>query len=332
MSNLYAIEGARAQVKLEEICSVAQRCIRTYAENTIKSYSSRWLIFLDWYKEEGRDRSLVRFTEDDVDDFYAWFRCRDGFGERIQRKVKVCDNTCRAYAVTYSKIWDAILRHHRVIAHNPWKPSLKRFKVAPPLRRAHRATPPEKVSELLEAPDVRFPIGVRDRAILASLYGGAMRKSEVPALNLCDVTEDGEDITYRLIGTKNGSDIPIKIPSDFSAYIRAYLVERIKISNVPDEPFFIHYFGRRCRPVVRRVSGGAIEDLFNNYAAQVGLPPGITTHSGRKTAITMLLNEGVPHRDVAKFSRHASIQMVEKYDDDRLKDERNPYKKLRLTK
>jgi integrase len=43
----------------------------------------------------------------------------------------------------------------------------------------------------------------------------------------------------------------------------------------------------------------------------------------RATAITKLLADGIPHRQVQEFSRHASIQMVEWYDKRRFSVDEN---------
>lgn len=48
---------------------------------------------------------------------------------------------------------------------------------------------------------------------------------------------------------------------------------------------------------------------------RAGLDPRhYTPHSARATAITKLLADGVPHREVQEFSRHSSVRMVERYD------------------
>jgi integrase len=53
-----------------------------------------------------------------------------------------------------------------------------------------------------------------------------------------------------------------------------------------------------------------------------------TPHSARATAITKLLADGIPHREVQEFSRHSSIQMVEWYDKRRFSVEQSPAKEL----
>jgi integrase len=68
--------------------------------------------------------------------------------------------------------------------------------------------------------------------------------------------------------------------------------------------------------------------LFKQYCMAAGAGMYVTPHSARATAITKLLSDGVPHRVVQEFSRHASIQMVEWYDKRRFDVEQSPAKGL----
>jgi integrase len=68
--------------------------------------------------------------------------------------------------------------------------------------------------------------------------------------------------------------------------------------------------------------------LFKHYCEKAGATQFLTPHSARATAITKLLADGIPHREVQEFSRHSSIQMVELYDKRRLTVEENPGKEL----
>ena len=63
--------------------------------------------------------------------------------------------------------------------------------------------------------------------------------------------------------------------------------------------------------------------LFKHYCQVVGVGTHATPHSARATAITKLLADGIPHRQVQEFSRHASIQMVEWYDKRRFSVDEN---------
>ena len=78
----------------------------------------------------------------------------------------------------------------------------------------------------------------------------------------------------------------------------------------------------------RPLSTSGLYSLFTQYCRLAGASKYITPHSARATAITKLLADGIPHRQVQEFSRHSSVQMVEVYDKRRIGVEENPAKDL----
>lgn len=54
--------------------------------------------------------------------------------------------------------------------------------------------------------------------------------------------------------------------------------------------------------------------VLNRYAKKAGLETPVKTHSGRVTAINVLLNNDVQLRDVANFAGHADINTTKRYD------------------
>ena len=78
-------------------------------------------------------------------------------------------------------------------------------------------------------------------------------------------------------------------------------------------------FGLKTHITCPSNAGRALDRMASDAdAASTG------AHSARATAITRLLAEGIPHREVQEFSRHASIQMVELYDKRRIGVDKNP--------
>ena len=82
----------------------------------------------------------------------------------------------------------------------------------------------EKETELiLSQADVGNPIGIRDRAILETLYSTGMRRMELVALKLYDLDEDRGTLMIRQ--GKNKKDRMIPIGDRAVAWIRKYLAE-----------------------------------------------------------------------------------------------------------
>src|SRR5260370_37385645 len=62
----------------------------------------------------------------------------------------------------------------------------------------------EETRRLVEAPDTSTPLGLRDRAILETVYGAGIRAGELAKLKCIDVaTEDNE---LRVLLGKGGND------------------------------------------------------------------------------------------------------------------------------
>ena len=78
-----------------------------------------------------------------------------------------------------------------------------------------------------------------------------------------------------------------------------------------------------CANSQKPISDTGVYLLFKHYCQVVGAGTHATPHSARATAITKLLADGIPHRQVQEFSRHASIQMVEWYDKRRFSVDEN---------
>lgn len=184
-----------------------------------------------------------------------------------------------------------------------------------PERRQTLLIPFEKVRKILELPSSGTKDGIRDRAALGVLFGGALRRGEVLNLSLDDVRVSPKgNVFLRLRNTKNGEDKDHAIPKWCIRRIVQLYNQRIEEGAGPDDPLFVVYWRRSGRPSTKPLSDSSLYRLFKLYCKEVGLGPEYYTHAARATAITRMLAQGVDHRRVQEFSRHRSIQMVEKYD------------------
>lgn len=162
----------------------------------------------------------------------------------------------------------------------------------------------------------------RDRAIFALLLGGGLRICEVVGLNSDRISRSEGSAVITLERTKSGGCQSVVISPVFSPLIFSHLDHRLK-NSCEGAPLFVSEAtegGRMSISTMRRL-------IKARYRA-VGVREGMTVHSCRATAITRLLEAGVPYREVQEFSRHSSIQMVERYDKRRWGIEDAPGRKL----
>ncbi|WKZ56681.1 MAG: tyrosine-type recombinase/integrase [Bdellovibrionota bacterium] len=209
-------------------------------------------------------------------------------------------------------------------------------RVPPPPKDSGRKRPTEMVdfklvTKIVHSPDPRTPRGLRDQGILAALFGGGLRRSEVVHLRIGDVRRSQAGTVYLYLrATKGKRDAEQALPDWAAKIILQVVQQRLQSGGRPDSYLFVSYIGRAgAAPTEDPVSASGVYKLFLHYCRAAGAGPFCTPHSARATAITRLLAAGIPHREVQEFSRHSSIQMVELYDKRRIGVDENAAKKLK---
>jgi integrase/recombinase XerD len=212
-------------------------------------------------------------------------------------------------------------------------------KVPSPAKDSGRKRPTEmidfaKVLEVINQPDCQSEKGRRDRAMLATLFGSGLRRSEVVAIRLGDVRRTSKGTMYLYLrSTKAKKDAEQVVPEWAASAIEAVLKDRAQHGALTGDYLFISYTGQAGKTAVERpLSDSGLYKLFKSYCLLAGVIGHVSPHSARATAITKLLDDGVSHREVQEFSRHSSVSMVEAYDKRRFDVERNPGKKLTFDK
>lgn len=217
------------------------------------------------------------------------------------------------------------------ITHNPFDVDL----VPPPAAESGQKRPTEMVDfklvkEIIELPDPSTPKGLRDRAILAVMFGGGLRRSEIINLRIGDIKKSPKGTLFLFLrATKAKKDARQGLPTWAEERLKDLLRARISAGATPTDYLFTGFTGQAgVSESNRPISGSGVYQLFRHYCAQAGANPNCTPHSARATAITKLLTQGLSHRHVKEFSRHASVQMVEVYDKRRISVDESPARDL----
>ncbi|MBI2858597.1 MAG: tyrosine-type recombinase/integrase [Chloroflexi bacterium] len=167
----------------------------------------------------------------------------------------------------------------------------------------------DQLQKLLQAPDGSDVIGLRDRAILASLFSTGMRIAELVSLNReqLRIMSNTQDIEISIMG--KGSHIR-------TVYFSAGAVEALRLyleaRRDRDKALFIGYRGTK-RVAVGRLTARSIENLVKRYCAQTGCPMSTTPHVFRHSFATDLLSKGVDIRVVQEFLGHRNIATTQIY-------------------
>lgn len=284
--------------------------------------------------------------------YKRWLEARPGERPRVARKssleravqrVEIRENKKKdGYQDTLSnatihKKFAALRRIYRMLvasnlaSENPFDVD----RVPPPPAKSGQKRPTEMidftlVNQIVAKAVDTTPKGLRDKAILSALFGAGLRRSEVVALRLNDVCRTAQGTIFlRLRATKGKKDAEQALPSWAAKTITALVEQRLKEGANASDHLFISYRGKGGNsPTSNPISDSGVYLLFKEYCERAGAGTFVTPHSARATAITKLLADGIPHRQVQEFSRHSSIQMVELYDKRRISVDENPGKDL----
>jgi integrase/recombinase XerD len=174
---------------------------------------------------------------------------------------------------------------------------------------------PESVEKLLVAPLALDRYGLRDRAILETLYATGSRASEVVSLTLPDVFLDSQFCKCTGKGNKQRV-VPLGKPA--IAALRQYLndLRPRLVRGAPDAATL--FVSRGGKPLTREM----LWMLVKKYVKRAGLNPKVSPHTLRHSFATHLLARGADLRTVQELLGHANIRTTQIYthvDRDRLK-------------
>ncbi len=166
----------------------------------------------------------------------------------------------------------------------------------------------EQVRELLEAPDTNTKTGIRDRAILETLFSTGMRVAELVSLDRdqLKIKPKTEDLEISIVG-KGDRPRTIYFSERCVKWLRKYLETR----DDDSEALFRRYRGPKDASL--RLSSRSIENIVKKYVKKAGLPSFTTPHTLRHSFATDLLAQGVDLRVVQEFLGHKNVATTQIY-------------------
>ena len=164
----------------------------------------------------------------------------------------------------------------------------------------------EEVERVLNTPPTSTPLGVRDRAMLETLYSTGMRRAELARLAIPDV--DVERGTVLIREGKYRKDRVVPIGERALMWTARYLDEvRPEYVVPPDEGFvFLTRHGKGFVP-----NGGS--ELVTRVVKASGVGKQASAHSFRHTMATVMLEGGADIRYIQQMLGHSSLTTTEVY-------------------
>ena len=169
--------------------------------------------------------------------------------------------------------------------------------------------PIDQIKKLLDAPKTSTLTGLRDRAILETLFSTGLRVAELANLNkeqLKIAPSLTKDLEIVIIG-KGSRPRPVYFSERAVKWIGKYLETR----KDKEKALFINYKGPKSAP--RRLSPRSVEDIVKKYAILAGVPAFTSPHTIRHSFATDLLMKGVDLKTIQEFLGHKNISTTQIY-------------------
>ncbi|MBC8441553.1 MAG: tyrosine recombinase XerD, partial [Deltaproteobacteria bacterium] len=148
----------------------------------------------------------------------------------------------------------------------------------------------EEVATLLDAPDIRKPLGMRNSAMMEIMYGAGLRVSELIALRLQDINLDANFV--RVMG-KGSKERIVPIGSKARTITQKWIKEgRSSHLKKISTPYL--FVARAGKPMTRQ----SFWKIIKKYALLANISKNITPHTLRHSFATHLLEGGADLRSV----------------------------------
>lgn len=260
------------------------------AKNTLAAYRSDLALFAGWLGERGV--ALPEAREADID---AWL------AHLHQRAERVRPTTLRRFHASLRRFYRWLLDQGRIAAD----PLLG---IQPPVvaERFPKTLSEKNVADLLAAPDVATPLGLRDRALLEVLYATGLRVSELVGLKLFHVSL--ADRVVRTFG-KGGKERLVPLGEVAADWLQRWLREGRPALLKGRSSDFV-FVTQRAAGMTRQLAW----TLIKKHAVTAGIPRAkISPHVLRHAFATHLLNHGADLRVVQLLLGHADISTTQIY-------------------
>ena len=269
--------------------------VHNYAATTIENRRR----YLGYFCDFAASRGLAAPGTVQLEDLVAYqdelfcHRKRDGqplsFGTQVQRLVPV------------TQFFSWLRRGHRIV-QNPAADLL----MPRPDRRLPEATlSSTEMGQLMSAPRVGTPLGLRDRAVLEVFYSCALRRGELIGLLVKDVDFDRGTVFVRC--GKGSKDRYVPIGERALFWLRLYLgTVRPHFAAEDADRLFVSSVGSPlCADwLCRRIKG---------YLASAGIEKRGSCHLLRHSVATLMLEGGADIRYVAEMLGHARLETTQRY-------------------
>lgn len=164
----------------------------------------------------------------------------------------------------------------------------------------------KEAEQILCGPDIRTPLGIRDRAILELFYSAGIRRSELTRLEVVDINFD-RGVVHIHEG-KGQKDRVVPIGTRALTWVNRYLTEV--------RPEYV--FGKDARVLFLGYDGmpldpGYLGQHVRGYVERSGVDKRGSCHLFRHTMATLMLENGADVRYIQAILGHSNLTATQRY-------------------
>lgn len=270
--------------------------------NSVKNYGRFINKFFDWLKQNKLENlSPENLSEEHISKYRVWLSRRPNTVRHASPTLQ--PSTQIRYLIA--------LRSFLSYFHEKNIPTLPTEKIKLPKDRKERLVKfldVEQLRRFFEAPNTATDAGLRDRALLETLFSTGLRVAELVALNAkqLESARNKDDFELSLVG-KGGYPRTVYFSDRALKWIKKYLKSRAD----DDEALFLNL--KSSKRDSRRLSVRGVELIVEKYSKMSGASFLVTPHTFRHSFATDLMNKGVDLRVVQEFLGHRNIATTQIY-------------------
>ena len=163
-----------------------------------------------------------------------------------------------------------------------------------------------EAEQVLRQPDLNEPIGVRDRAILETLYSTGIRRRELMGLSLFDLDRERGTVMIRQGKVKKDRMIPIGERAIHSIDRYQNDVRPALVVGRMNSTLFLTHTGESFTP-------NRLTQLVRGYVRAANLGKSGSCHLFRHTMATLMLENGADIRYIQAMLGHAELSTTQIY-------------------
>ena len=262
---------------------------RGLSENSIDSYSSDLKSFYSFIKKNSLSENLKKCDSNIIKQF-------------IYEQSKINNPKTQARRISGIRSFFDYLVFESLIKKNPTE-LIETPKIG---KKLPDSLSLKEIIKIINNIDLSHPQGIRNRAIIETLYGSGLRVSELISLKLSNLFF--KENLIKVLGKGNKQRL-VPMGKFSKKYLKIYIKDqrlKTKINKIDSDTIFLNRNGRQISRVM-------IFKIIKELAIKSNIKKNISPHTLRHSFATHLIENGADLRTIQKLLGHENIITTEIY-------------------